>query len=180
MPGYFYHGTTVENYKAIMRDGFIKPQSGNTYKNKIFLANNDLYARRVAFIKHATVQGENIVVFKIPKFCLKKKYLSDGSRHTAMSWHSRDKTWSYGLPIEITNDILVGMAPYTLNLPEGASIVREGHSTAIVMDEDDALAFLEQRVSKDNWNEFQAMMEQDSAKAKKFLRNVLELQLQDA
>lgn len=131
MPSYFYHGTTVENYKEIMRDGFIKPQSGNTYKNKIFLAGNDLYARRVAFIKHATMQGQNIVTFKIPKYCLKKKHLSDGSKHTSKMLSFNDKTWAYGLPIEITDDILVGMSPFTLNLPDGVTILRSEHGTAL-------------------------------------------------
>lgn len=131
MPGYYYHGTTVEGYKAIMRDGYIKPQDGNTYKGKIFLANNDLFARRVTFIKHAQVQGETLVVFKIPKYCLKKRYLNDGSRHTSLM-DPGDRTYTYSQPIPITDDVLWGATPFTLRLPEGVSIIREGKKTGLV------------------------------------------------
>jgi hypothetical protein len=142
MPSHYYHGTTVEGYNAIMRDGYIRPQSGNTYQNKIFLAGNDKYARRVTFIKHAKQQGETIVVFKIPKYLLKKKYISDGSKHISYNLSFGDKTYCYSQPIEITDDILVGSAPFTLNLPEGVDIVRVGKSTGISFTKEAAEQFL--------------------------------------
>lgn len=131
MPKYFYHGTTLEGYRAIQADGFIRPQSGNTYTNQVFLSGNDAYARRVTFIKHSQQQGETIVVFKIPKYVLKKKFLSDGSKHISNMLSFGDKTWCYSQPIKITDEILVGAAPYTLNLPEGVSIQRDGKKTGL-------------------------------------------------
>jgi hypothetical protein len=125
MPRYFYHGTTKQGYDAIMRDGYIRPSSGCTYTNKVFLAGNDQYARRITFLKHAQAQGETIVVFKIPRHCLKKKFLADGSKHVSRQFSFGDKTWTYNQPIEITDDILVAGASYTLNLPEGVSILRD-------------------------------------------------------
>lgn len=139
MPKYFYHGTTLEGYRAIQADGFIRPQTGNTYTNKVFLAGNDAYARRVTFIKHAQTQGETIVVFKIPKYVLKKKFLSDGSKHISNMLSFGDKTWCYSQPIEITNDILVWTEPYFLNLPEGVSIERDGNTTGISFSKEAAL-----------------------------------------
>lgn len=141
MPSHYYHGTTVEGYNAIMRDGYIRPQNGNTYENKIFLAGNDKYARRVTFIKHAKHQGETIVVFKIPKYLLKKKYITDGSKHTSnmLSWG--DKTYCYSQPIQITDDILVGSAPFTLNLPEGVNIFRDGKSTGFTFTKEAAIKY---------------------------------------
>ena len=38
------------------------PRTGKTYTNQIFLCDNDAYARRVTFIKHAQEQGDVIVV----------------------------------------------------------------------------------------------------------------------
>lgn len=125
MPKYFYHGTTLEGYRAIQRDGEIRPSTGNTYTGKIFLAGNDEYARRVTFIKHAKQQGETVVVYKIPSYVLKKKFLTSGDKHISKSLSFGDKTWCYSQSIKITDDILVGSAPYTLNLPNGVSIMRE-------------------------------------------------------
>jgi hypothetical protein len=125
MPKFFYHGTTQEGYDEIMRDGFIEPRSGRTYTDKVFLCGNDSYARRVTFLKHAQQQGETIVVFKIPKYCLKKKYIKDGSKHISDSVSFGCKTWTYCQSIEITDDILVGAASYTMNLPQGVEIVRD-------------------------------------------------------
>jgi hypothetical protein len=43
-----------------------------------------------------------------------------------------DPTWCYPEPIDISSDtVLVGAAPYYLNLPEGVSIVRDGSSTGL-------------------------------------------------
>jgi len=144
MPNHYYHGTTVEGYNAIMRDGCIRPQTGNTYQNKIFLAGNDQYARRVTFIKHAKQQGETIVVFKIPKYLLKKKYITDGSKHTSITLSFGDKTYCYSQPIEIIDDILVGHAPYTMNLPEGVEIVRVGKSTGLSFTKEAAQNWLQE------------------------------------
>ena len=138
MPKFFYHGTTLEGYRAIQQDGFIRPQTGNTYTNQIFLAGNDRYARRVTFIKHAQHQGDTIAVFKIPKHLLKKKFLSDGSKHISNMLSLGDKTWCYSQPIEITEDILVGADPYFLDLPPGVSIHRDGKSTGLSFSEEAA------------------------------------------
>jgi len=132
MTKWFYHGTTLEGYKAIQTDGFIRPQSGKTYQNKIFLADNDHYARRITFIKHAKEQGETIVVFKIHRDALRRKLLTDGSRHISNMLSFGEKTWCYSEPIDISHDkVLVAAAPFVLNLPEGVSIVRDGHSTGL-------------------------------------------------
>ena len=132
MTKWFYHGTTWEGYKQIQKTGFIMPSSGNTYTNQIFLADNDAYARRVTFIKHAQEQGEVIVVYKIHRNCLRRKLLRDGSRHISEMLSFGDKTYCYPEPIDITDErVLVGAAPYRLNLPEGVSIVRDGSSTGL-------------------------------------------------
>jgi hypothetical protein len=125
MPKFFYHGTTYKAYEDIQKSGAIEPQSGNTYTDKIFLSGNDEYARRVTFVKHAQEQGDIIVVYKIPSYKLKKKYLSDGGKHISSMLSFDDKTWCYSKPISIKdNDVLVGAAPYFLNLPEGVNIYR--------------------------------------------------------
>ena len=144
MAKWFYHGTTLEGYRAIQRDGFIRPQCGNTYQGKIFLAENDSYARRVTFIKHAKVQGEVIVVYKIHRDALRKKLLTDGSKHISNVLSLGDKTWCYPEPIDINSDkVLVGAAPYVLNLPEGVSIVRDGKSTGFSFTPDAYAKFVE-------------------------------------
>ena len=132
MSKWYYHGTTLEGYRQIQRDGFIMPRSGNTYTNKIFLAESDSYARRVTFIKHAQAQGETIVVFKIHKNHLRKKALTSGEKHISNMLSLGEKTWAYSEPIDIASDlVLVGAAPYVLNLPEGVSIHRDGPSTGL-------------------------------------------------
>lgn len=132
MSKYYYHGTTLAGYHAIQKAGFILPQSGKTYTNQVFLCDNDAYARRVTFIKHAQEQGEVIVVYKIHKNNLRKKLLKDGSRHISNMLSLGDPTWCYSEPIDVTSDtVLVGAAPYYLNLPEGVSIVRDGSSTGL-------------------------------------------------
>lgn len=142
MPKYFYHGTTLAGYRAIQEDGYIRPSTGNTYKNKIFLAGNDAYARRVTFIKHAQAQGETIVVYKIPKYLLKKNNLSDGSAHISNQLSLGDKTWCYNKSIKLTDDIMVGSEPYFLNLPEGVSIHRDGKKTGFSFTKEAAIKWL--------------------------------------
>jgi hypothetical protein len=138
MTKWFYHGTTLKGYEAIQKSGFILPSSGNTYKNQIFLCDNDQYARRVTFIKHAQAQGEVIVVYKIHRDCLKRKLIKDGSRHISSMLSFDDKTYCYPEPIDISHDkVLVGAAPYYLNLPEGVRIVREGKATGFAFDNDE-------------------------------------------
>jgi hypothetical protein len=133
MSKYYYHGTTLAGHDAIQKTGYIMPQSGRTYTNQIFLCDNDKYARRVTFIKHAQKQGEIIVVYKIHKNNLRKKLLKDGSRHISKMLSFGEPTWCYSEPIDISSDtILVGAAPYYLNLPEGVSIGREGSSTGLI------------------------------------------------
>ena len=132
MSKYYYHGTTLAGYHAIQKCGYIMPQSGKTYTNQVFLCENDAYARRVTFIKHAQQQGEVIVVYKIHKNNLRKKLLKDGSRHISRMLSLDNPTWCYPEPIDVTSDtVLVGAAPYYLNLPEGVSIVRDGSSTGL-------------------------------------------------
>jgi hypothetical protein len=130
MSKWFYHGTTLEGYHAIQKAGFIMPRSGKTYTDQIFLADNDAYARRITFIKHAQHQNETIVVYKIHRDVLRRKLLKDGSKHISNMLSFGDKTWCYPEPIDISHDlVLVGAAPYYLNLPEGVSIIRDGKST---------------------------------------------------
>jgi hypothetical protein len=140
MPGYYYHCTTVAGYNAIISDGYIRPQDGNTYKGKIFLANNDQFARRVTFIKHAQFEQQTLVVFKIPKYCLKQRYLSDGSRHTGLNAPG-DRTYTYSQPIAITDDVLMAAEPYALCLPEGVSIARDGKKTGLAFTPEAAKRF---------------------------------------
>lgn len=142
MPRFFYHGTTQKGYEEIQKTGAIQPQSGNTYTDKIFLSGNDTYARRVTFIKHAQEQGDVIVVYKIPSYKLKKKYLTDGSKHISPMLSFGDKTWCYSKPISVKDDeILVGSAPFFLNLPEGISIYRDGKTTGFTFTEEAAKHF---------------------------------------
>jgi hypothetical protein len=130
MTKWFYHGTTLEGHKAIQSTGLILPRSGRTYKDQIFLADNDHYARRVTFIKHAQEQGEVIVVYKIHRDALRRKLLRDGSKHISYNLSWGDSTWCYPEPIDIAHPkVLVAAAPFYLNLPEGVSIVRDGPST---------------------------------------------------
>lgn len=132
MSKWYYHGTTVEGYKQIQKDGFIMPRTGNTYKDKIFLADNDAFARRVTFIKHAQTQGETIVCIKIHRDVLRKKLITDGSKHISKMLSFGDKTYCYSEPIPLYHEkVFVGSAPYVLNLPEGVSIVRNGKSTGL-------------------------------------------------
>lgn len=132
MNKWFYHGTTLAGYNEIQKTGFILPRTGKTYTNQIFLADNDAFARRVTFIKHAQEQGETIVVYKISRECLRRKLIKDGSRHISNMLSFGDKTYCYPEPINVMDDrILVGMAPYFLNLPDGVSIVRDGSSTGL-------------------------------------------------
>jgi hypothetical protein len=129
MTKWFYHGTTMDAYKLIQKDGFIRPMSGNTYQSKIFLSDNDMDARRMAFIKHAQQQGEMIVVFKIHRDALRRKLITNGEKHTAMS---AGKVYCYSQPIDISHEkVFVAAVPFTLNLPEGVSIVRDGHKTGL-------------------------------------------------
>jgi hypothetical protein len=125
MPKFFYHGTTKENYESIQRDGYIQPGSGNTYNNVVFLAGNDIDARIITFLKHAKHQGEEIVVYKIPKYVLKKQFLSSGDKHTAFT---NNKTWKYSKPIPI-DKTWVASIPTNINLPEGVTIMRDGSAT---------------------------------------------------
>jgi len=130
MTKWYYHGTTLKGHHAIQRTGFIMPQSGKTYQNKIFLADNDAYARRITFIKHAEHQGETIVVYKIHKNVLKRKLIADGSKHISNMISFGDKTLAYAEPIDINQSrVLVDAAPYYLKLPAGVSIFRDGSST---------------------------------------------------
>ena len=122
MPKYFYHATTVDNHKKIKADGYIKPSSGNTYKDAVFLASNDYDARIIAAMRHATFQSELFAIIKIPKFMLKKKYLEKGDKHGAIA---QKPTWKYTKPIPITDDVLEAIVPVTLNLPAGVSITRD-------------------------------------------------------
>jgi len=142
MSKWFYHGTTLEGYRKIQSDGFIMPQSGNTYKDKIFLADTDAYARRVTFIKHAQNQGDTIVVYKIHRDVLRRKLLADGSRHISNMLSLGDKTWTYPEPISVfDNKVLVGSAPYFLNLPEGVRIARDGAATGLAFTPEAARQF---------------------------------------
>jgi hypothetical protein len=143
MSKWFYHGTTLEGYHAIQKAGFIMPRSGKTYTNQIFLCDNDAYARRVTFIKHAQEQGEVIVVYKIHKNNLRRKLLKDGSKHISNMLSFGDKTWCYSAPIDISSDtVLVGAAPYFINLPHGVSIVRDGSSTGLSLSQAAAKEYL--------------------------------------
>jgi hypothetical protein len=143
MSKYFYHGTTLAGYHAIQKSGFIMPQTGKTYTNQIFLCDNDAYARRVTFIKHAQEQGEVIVVYKIHKNNLRRKLLTDGSKHISKMLSFGDATWCYPQPIDISSDtVLVAAAPYHLNLPEGVSIVRDGTSTGLSFSQSAAKEYL--------------------------------------
>jgi hypothetical protein len=120
----------MERHQQIQQDGYIKPSTGNTYADKVFLSDNDRDARLVAFIKHAKTQGETIVVYKIHRDALRRKLITNGSSHTAMNIHG--KTYCYADRIDITHPrVFVGSAPYTLNLPEGVEIVRDGKTTGL-------------------------------------------------
>jgi hypothetical protein len=142
MPRYFYHGTTKQGYEAIQKAGYIMPQSGDTYTDKVFLAGNDSYARKITFLKHAEYQGQEIVVYRIPKYVLKKKFLGDGSKHISNMLTLGDKTWTYSKPIQLTNEIDVASAPYYLHLPEGVSIAREGKGTGFAFTKEAAEKWL--------------------------------------
>lgn len=143
MSKYYYHGTTLAGYHAIQKTGFIMPRTGKTYTNQIFLCDNDAYARRVTFIKHAQEQGDVIVVYKIHKNNLRRKLLKDGSKHISNMLSFGDPTWCYPEPIDVSSDtILVGAAPYYLNLPEGVSIVRDGTSTGLSFSQSAAKEYL--------------------------------------
>ena len=132
MSKYYYHGTTLAGYHTIQKTGFIMPRTGKTYTNQIFLCDNDAYARRVTFIKHAQEQGDVIVVYKIHKNNLRKKLLKDGSKHISNMLSFGEPTWCYPEPIDVSSEtVLVGAAPYYLNLPQGVSIVRDGTSTGL-------------------------------------------------
>jgi hypothetical protein len=143
MSKWYYHGTTLEGHNQIQKSGFIMPRTGKTYTNQIFLCDNDAYARRVTFIKHAREQGEIIVVYKIHKNNLRRKLLKDGSKHISKMLSFGDPTWCYPEPIDIGSDtVLVGAAPYYLNLPEGVSIVRDGSSTGFSFTKEAAQEYL--------------------------------------
>ena len=131
MPRFFYHGTTRQGYEAIQKDGFIKPSTGNTYESQIFLTNNEQFALRVTHIKHASYNGEELFLYKLPKYLLKKKYLTRGDKHISNMISLGEKTWCYSEPISIDHpDVLVSDPfPFVLNLPEGVSIHREGKGT---------------------------------------------------
>jgi len=142
MSKYYYHGTTLAGHHAIQKTGYIMPQSGKTYTNQVFLCDNDKYARRVTFIKHAQQQGDVIVVYKIHKNNLRKKLLRDGSRHISTMLSFGEPTWCYSQPIDIAGDtVWVGAAPYFLNLPEGVSIARDGPSTGLIFTAEAAQEF---------------------------------------
>jgi hypothetical protein len=133
MTKWYYHGTTLAGYQAIQQAGSIQPQSGRTYQNQVFLAESDQYARRVTFLKHAQQQGEVIVVYKIHRNNLKRKLLKDGSRHISNMLSFGEPTWCYPEPIDVFSDtVMVGAAPYYLNLPEGVRIGRDGTSTGLI------------------------------------------------
>lgn len=149
MTKYYYHGTTLAGYHAIQRTGFILPQSGKTYTNQVFLCDNDRYARRVTFLKHAQQQGDTIVVYKIHKNNLRKKLLTDGSRHISPMLSFGEPTWCYPEPIDVMSDtVMVGVAPYFLNLPEGVSIGRDGPSTGLIFTAEAAVRFGIDRTAK--------------------------------
>lgn len=127
MPRFFYHATTMENYHSIMDSGFIKPSSGNTYTNQIFLAQNDYDARVSVWLRHLTVKHEKVAIFKIPKYCLKKAWITRGDNHTGLC---KGPVYKYPKPIQITDEIWTGFANVNINLPEGVSIMRQENGTA--------------------------------------------------
>jgi len=131
MPKYYYHGTTVAGHEAIQKSGCIKTSSGNTYTNKVFLAGNDAYAKRITYLKHSKLPVETVVVYKIPKYLLKKKLLGDGSKHVSKNITFGDKTFTYDADIPLHDDIWIASQQYYLNLPEGVSIVRDGAATGL-------------------------------------------------
>jgi len=121
MPRFFYHATTMENHKSIMDSGYIKPSSGNTYTNQIFLAQNDRDARLSVWLRHLNFQNEQVAVFKIPKYCLKKAFITRGDNHTGLC---NGPVYKYSRPIKIDNEIYTGFVNVNINLPEGVSIAR--------------------------------------------------------
>ena len=126
LPKYLYHGTTLERAREIDRLGYIDVASGVTYKNLIFLADNDSYARRVTFIKHAEQQGDVIAVYRIHRSALKRSLVGNGDKHVSPSLSFGDTTYTYPERIAVHQEaVRVGAAPYTLRLPEGVSIVRD-------------------------------------------------------
>jgi hypothetical protein len=136
MTKWYYHATTMERAKQIEKCGYIKPASGKTYKDKIFLSDNEKDARLIAFMKHATYQGEVIAVFKIHRNALRRKLIGKGDKHTSINvWGD---CYTYPELIDINHpQVFVGAAPYTLNLPEGVNLIRDGSSTGLSFDNDE-------------------------------------------
>ena len=53
-----------------------------------------------------------------------------------------EPTWCYSQSIDVSSDtVLVGAAPYYLNLPDGVSIVRDGTSTGLAFTKEKAQEF---------------------------------------
>ena len=127
MPRFFYHATTMKNYNSIMESGYIKPSSGNTYTNTIFLAQNDYDARVTVWLRHLKVRNEKVAIFKIPKYFLKKALITRGDNHTGLC---KGPVYKYPKPIEITDEIWTGFVNVNIDLPEGVSIMRQENGTA--------------------------------------------------
>ena len=82
------------------------------------------------------------MVYRIHRDNLRRKLLTDGSRHISNMLSFGEPTWCYPEPIDVTSDtVLVGAAPYYLNLPEGVSIVRTGSSTGMAFTPERAQEF---------------------------------------
>lgn len=143
LPKYLYHGTTLERAQKIDVDGYIEPGSGRTYENLVFFADNDSYARRVAFIKHGKQQGETIVVYRIHRSAFTRSLVGNGDKHISKSLSFGDTTYTYPERIAVHQEaVRVGSAPYTLNLPQGVSIMRDSKgSTGLSFTEQAAKEF---------------------------------------
>lgn len=127
MPRFYYHATTMKNYKSIMDSGYIKPSSGNTYTNQIFLAQNDRDARMTVWLRHLNFQNEQVAIFKIPKYCLKKAFIARGDNHTGLC---DGPVYKYSRPIKIDKEIYTGFVNVDITLPEGIEIFRDENGSA--------------------------------------------------